>query len=138
MSRPRLEAADLGEIAGPAQRRRSWEPLGRDWHPSGLIRVKDLHSNLGQFGATIQGRRLDKHHGTLLKMILEPGRGSLQRMNYDVFFNDALERLRQHAQPIANAQGSLGAMRDAADELDEVVEHAMHLRRQPWRALPGE
>jgi hypothetical protein len=29
-------------------------------------------------------------------------------------------------------------MHDAADELDEVVEHAMQLRRQPWRPLPGE
>jgi putative addiction module CopG family antidote len=52
--------------------------------------------------------------------------------------NDALEQLRQHVQPIAHSQGSLGAMSDAADELDEVVEHAMELRRQPWRALPGE
>ena len=52
--------------------------------------------------------------------------------------SDALEQLRQHVQPAANSQGSLGAMRDAADELDEVVEHAMQLRRRPWRALPGE
>ena len=42
------------------------------------------------------------------------------------------------SQPVAASQGSLGAMQDAADELDEVVEHAMQLRRQPWRALPGE
>ena len=48
---------------------------------------------------------------------------------------DALERLRQHARPIGGGQGSLGAMQDAADELDEVVEHAMRLRRQPWGAL---
>jgi putative addiction module CopG family antidote len=52
--------------------------------------------------------------------------------------SDALEQLRQHAQLSASAQGSLGAMRDAANELDEVVAHAMELRRQPWRALPGE
>jgi putative addiction module CopG family antidote len=56
----------------------------------------------------------------------------------DEVIRDALEQLRQHAQPNGNAQGSLGAMQDAADELDEVVEHAMQLRRQPWRALPGE
>ncbi len=56
----------------------------------------------------------------------------------DAVITDALEQLRQHTKPIASAQGSLGAMQDAADELDEVVEHAMQLRRQPWRTLPGE
>ena len=56
----------------------------------------------------------------------------------DDVIRDALEQLRTHARPISNALGSLGAMRDAADELDEVVEHAMQLRRQPWRAVPGE
>lgn len=35
-------------------------------------------------------------------------------------------------------QGSLGAMRDAADELDEVVAHAMKMREQPWRLPAGE
>jgi putative addiction module CopG family antidote len=44
---------------------------------------------------------------------------------------DALEQLRR------SVQGSLGAMRDAAD-LDEIVEHAMKLREQRWRPLPGE
>jgi putative addiction module CopG family antidote len=56
----------------------------------------------------------------------------------DAMITVALEQLRQRAQPVASSQGSLGAMQDAADELDEVVEHAMQLRRQPWRALPGE
>jgi putative addiction module CopG family antidote len=55
----------------------------------------------------------------------------------DDVIRDALERHRQ-SQPVASPQGSLGAMSDAADELDEVVEHAMQLRRQPWRALPGK
>jgi Arc/MetJ-type ribon-helix-helix transcriptional regulator len=52
----------------------------------------------------------------------------------------AWRSFRQHrpSQPVSASQGSLGAMQDAADELDEVVEHAMQLRRQPWRALPGE
>jgi len=41
--------------------------------------------------------------------------------------------------PISSAQGSLGAMHDAADELDEIVEHAMNNREnQPWRLSPGE
>jgi putative addiction module CopG family antidote len=56
----------------------------------------------------------------------------------DDVISDALEQLRRQPQPIANSQGSLGAMQDAADELDEVVEHAMQLRRQPWRVMPGE
>lgn len=33
---------------------------------------------------------------------------------------------------------SIGAMRDAADELDEAVEHAMNLRQQPWRIPASE
>jgi hypothetical protein len=35
--------------------------------------------------------------------------------------------------------GSIGAMREDADFLDEVVEDAMRARReQPWRLSPGE
>ena len=35
--------------------------------------------------------------------------------------------------------GSIGAMREDADFLDEVVEGAMKARRdQPWRLAPGE
>jgi Arc/MetJ-type ribon-helix-helix transcriptional regulator len=37
------------------------------------------------------------------------------------------------------ALGSIGAMRDAADELDEIVADAMQKRRQEtWRVIPGE
>ena len=37
------------------------------------------------------------------------------------------------------ALGSIGAMRDAAAELDEIVAEAMRRRRdQPWRVLAGE
>lgn len=33
----------------------------------------------------------------------------------------------------------LGSMRDAADELDEIVADAMKRRQQgPWRTIPGE
>jgi hypothetical protein len=39
-------------------------------------------------------------------------------------------------QPVAHGQGSLGAMRDADDDLDEAVEHAMQLRQRAWR-LPN-
>ncbi len=35
--------------------------------------------------------------------------------------------------------GSIGAMRDAADELDEIVDDAMRRRREEtWRVIPGE
>jgi hypothetical protein len=35
--------------------------------------------------------------------------------------------------------GSIGAMREDADFLDEIVERAMKARReQPWRLSPGE
>jgi Arc/MetJ-type ribon-helix-helix transcriptional regulator len=56
-----------------------------------------------------------------------------------------LERLKQSTQ--AATLGSreikpdplLGSMRDAADELDEIVADAMKRRREePWRAIPGE
>jgi putative addiction module CopG family antidote len=45
---------------------------------------------------------------------------------------DALEQLRR------SLQGSLRTMREAAGELDEIVEHAMKRREQRWGSLPGE
>jgi Arc/MetJ-type ribon-helix-helix transcriptional regulator len=39
---------------------------------------------------------------------------------------------------IPGGQGSIGAMRDAADELDEMMEHVMKRRQQPWRLPAGE
>jgi Arc/MetJ-type ribon-helix-helix transcriptional regulator len=42
-------------------------------------------------------------------------------------------------EPNAAGIGSIGAMRDAADELDEIVVGAMKRRQEePWRAIPGE
>lgn len=41
-------------------------------------------------------------------------------------------------QPGPRGQGSLGAMRDAADELDEAVERAMPLRQRAWGLPHGE
>jgi hypothetical protein len=41
-------------------------------------------------------------------------------------------------QPAGHGQGSLGAMRDAAEELDEAVEYAMQLRQRAWRLPNGE
>lgn len=78
--------------------------------------------------------RLPEHLERFVHDQVHAGRYSTE----DEVITDALEQLRQHAQPTASSQGSLGAMSDAAEELDEVVEHAMQLRRQPWRALPGE
>jgi hypothetical protein len=40
--------------------------------------------------------------------------------------------------PPAHDQGSLGAMRDAADELDEVVAHAMEMRGRQSSASPPD
>jgi hypothetical protein len=41
--------------------------------------------------------------------------------------------------PNGDSQGSLGAMRDAADELDQIVEQAMRNREErPWRLPAGE
>jgi len=41
--------------------------------------------------------------------------------------------------PVGPVQGSLGAMRDAADELDAIVEQAMKNREErPWRLAPSE
>ena len=59
----------------------------------------------------------------------------------DDVIRDALERLRKHTpapQP-GPELGSIGAMRDAVDELDEIVEHAMKLRREEsWRPISVE
>lgn len=48
--------------------------------------------------------------------------------------------LLQHPSPLAPpGPGSIGAMRDAADDLDAAVEHVMRVREQrPWRLTPGE
>jgi putative addiction module CopG family antidote len=56
----------------------------------------------------------------------------------DEVIRDALEQMRTQSHPVGDNQGSLGAMRDAAAELDEVVAHAMQLRQQPLRILSGE
>ena len=49
-------------------------------------------------------------------------------------FHELETKIAAEAKPIdAAGLGSLGAMRDAADELDEAVEHAMNLRQRPWR-----
>ncbi len=52
-----------------------------------------------------------------------------------------LRREINHPQPEPNAagMGSIGATREAADELDEIVADAMKRRREePWRAIRGE
>jgi Arc/MetJ-type ribon-helix-helix transcriptional regulator len=52
-----------------------------------------------------------------------------------------LQAIKQkpQADPASKADPLLGSMRDAADELDEIVADAMKRRREePWRAIPGE
>jgi hypothetical protein len=54
---------------------------------------------------------------------------------------EAWRSFRQHRQPPAPApgQGLIGALREDADLLDEIVEHAMKVREErPWRLAPGE
>lgn len=48
-------------------------------------------------------------------------------------------KLTVTTKPVATrSQGSLGAMRDAADELDAIVEQAMRNRSErPWRLTSG-
>jgi hypothetical protein len=42
-------------------------------------------------------------------------------------------------QPAASDLGSIGAMRDDAELLDQAVAHAMKVREErPWRLSPGE
>lgn len=43
------------------------------------------------------------------------------------------------SQPVDTGLGSIGAMRDDADVLDQAVEHAMRVREErPWRLKPVE
>ena len=49
------------------------------------------------------------------------------------------QRKPQPATPPSSGLGSIGAMRDDADLLDQAVEHAMKVREErPWRLTPGE
>ena len=57
----------------------------------------------------------------------------------DDVIRDAVERLRKQVPPISPGLGSIRAMRDDAELLDQVVEHAMKLREErPWRLGEGE
>jgi len=53
-----------------------------------------------------------------------------------------LKQTQQTAKPVnhdAKPDPVLGSMREAADELDQIVADAMKRRREePWRAIPGE
>ncbi len=52
----------------------------------------------------------------------------------DDVVNDALERLRRQAPLPTPGMGSIGAMRDDAELLDQAVEYAMRVREErPWR-----
>lgn len=60
----------------------------------------------------------------------------------DQVVREALERLRHQEQPPSSTEqalGSIGAMRDDAELLDQVVADAMRLRRErPLRLAPVE
>jgi len=52
----------------------------------------------------------------------------------------AWRSFRQRPSPApVSGQGLIGALRDDAELLDEIVEHAMKVREErPWRLAPGE
>jgi putative addiction module CopG family antidote len=51
----------------------------------------------------------------------------------------ALEQLRDRTPRSSPGLGSIGALRDDAELLDQVVEHAMRVReRRSWGLNPGE
>lgn len=57
----------------------------------------------------------------------------------DDVVRDALDRLRQQAPLPTTGMGSIGALRDDAELLDQAVDHAMKVREErPWRMAPGE
>jgi Arc/MetJ-type ribon-helix-helix transcriptional regulator len=45
---------------------------------------------------------------------------------------------RRLSAPNSPGLGSIGSMRDAADELDEIVADAMKRREEPWRDISVE
>lgn len=59
----------------------------------------------------------------------------------DEVIAEALRSFFRQQQTTASVQpslGSIGAMRDAAEELDGIVEDAMRKRQEePWRVIPG-
>jgi putative addiction module CopG family antidote len=79
--------------------------------------------------------RLPEHLERFVQDQVQAGRYSTE----DEVISDALEQLRQHAQPIVNSQGLIGALREDADLLDQAVKHAMKVREErPWRLTTGE
>jgi Arc/MetJ-type ribon-helix-helix transcriptional regulator len=57
----------------------------------------------------------------------------------DAAMAEAARLLLQTLKQKPQADPLLGSMRDAGDELDEIVADAMKRRREePWRAIPGE
>jgi putative addiction module CopG family antidote len=57
----------------------------------------------------------------------------------DDVIRDALEQLRGRSPAVKPGPGSIGAMRDDAELLDQAVEHVMGVREErPWRLNPGE
>jgi hypothetical protein len=67
------------------------------------------------------------------------GRESRGKNNATAEAARLLPREISQGQPNAAGMGSIGAMREAADELDEIVADPMKRRRkEPWRVIPGE
>jgi Arc/MetJ-type ribon-helix-helix transcriptional regulator len=57
----------------------------------------------------------------------------------DAALAEAWRVFQRHRQPPASGQGLIGALRDDAELLDQIVEHAMKVREErPWRLAPDE
>ena len=78
---------------------------------------------------------LSKEHEQFVHDAVRAGRYA----NEDDVLSDALERLRRQTPLPTPGMGSIGAMRDDAELLDQAVEHAMKVREErPWRLSPSE
>ena len=57
----------------------------------------------------------------------------------DAALAEAWRVFQRHRQPPISGQGLIGALRDDAELLDQIVEHAMKVREErPRRLPPGE
>jgi hypothetical protein len=104
------------------------------WELSPDVRLGQLMAHIGFLGHTHLGKGLGYIEDDELIAILDRHRAELKAR---------LEgRPPEAPQPVGAAiSGSpdpvLGAMRDAAEEMDEIIDQAMtHRERQPWR-LPA-
>lgn len=108
-------------------------------HPPGLASPAGYDKLESQGGTHIMTIHLPKDVESSINAAILGGRfASADDMVAEIvrdYFRQG--KREQPAATPSSGHGSLGAMRDAAAELDEAVEHAMNLRQRPWR-LPHD